>query len=299
MKIVKMRQEQKLGVVPAIYSSGYVEIAAPKGLSPFVDACWFYQPDFSGPKWDILIPEGVVDVIFNFGAPYYRQPVSGVTAQGVWIQHDVIIGQRTRLFSVRWPMCTRLFAVRIKAEAAQYLVSKPLTLLADQAHRLPGRSLNILAKQLHAMRFDDCANIADITFRHFSEMFAQSNQGDTRLIKALQAMRQRHGDIEVSRLCEEVGVNRRTLERLFADKIGVTPKFFAQTLRLHHFLCCYCPQASENLTASAIEARYYDQSHFIKEFKRFTGASPTVFFDAPPDIYQPLMVSLTGRLTRS
>jgi AraC-like DNA-binding protein len=58
--------------------------------------------------------------------------------------------------------------------------------------------------------------------------------------------------------------------------VGTSPKKFASIVRLKHVIHQYNPDHS--LTELAYEAGFYDQAHFIKEFKLFTGATPEKFF---------------------
>ena len=75
----------------------YWEILPPETLAGYIDACWFYKPDFREPKWDILVPEGVVDVIFNFGEPYYRHCLANNDPFNELIQGNVISAQTEEL----------------------------------------------------------------------------------------------------------------------------------------------------------------------------------------------------------
>lgn len=71
-------------------------------------------------------------------------------------------------------------------------------------------------------------------------------------------------------------VSQSTLERRFRSIIGTTPKKFASIVRFKQALSHYKPQAS--LTDLGYEAGFYDQAHFIREFKSFTGETPEQFF---------------------
>lgn len=79
----------------------------------------------------------------------------------------------------------------------------------------------------------------------------------------------------VSGVASELGLSERQLERRFLARVGVTPKRFA-TLRRFERVAARAKSAP-SLTAAALEAGYYDQSHFIREFRRFSGASPGEF----------------------
>jgi AraC-like DNA-binding protein len=82
--------------------------------------------------------------------------------------------------------------------------------------------------------------------------------------------------IHVAEVARLLGLSERQLERRFLERVGVTPKRFA-TLRRFERAVAFT-RTAPSLTAVALDAGYYDQSHFIREFRRFTGVSPGALF---------------------
>lgn len=70
---------------------------------------------------------------------------------------------------------------------------------------------------------------------------------------------------------------RRQLERKFRKQIGVSPKQLSKVIRMQTALKMLLSQKAETLTRIAYESEYYDQNHFIKDFKEFTGTTPKDF----------------------
>lgn len=75
----------------------------------------------------------------------------------------------------------------------------------------------------------------------------------------------------------DFGITKRRLEQRFKNEIGISPKHFLRTLRINAVIEKMKIKDSQTLTHLALENNYYDQSHFIKDFKQFTGLSPTHF----------------------
>lgn len=273
----------------------YWELTPPDSLAATIDACWFFQPDFPEPRWDILVPEGVVDVIFNFGDPYYRHCLANDDPHNEWIPGNIIVGQRTHLFTIRWPRRTRIAGIRLKAESAHCFVPGSMKNTANRTLPLAKTLLRDLDGITQNYDFGNSQKIADRCFERIEHTAGALPDPDSRLSFATRKIRASRGDIDMRALSDEVGISRRTLERWFESKVGVSPKFYARAVRLHYFLYLHRTRSSDTVLNSVYGAQFHDQSHFIREFKSFTGESPASFFESPPEIYEPLVKSLMAR----
>ncbi len=86
-------------------------------------------------------------------------------------------------------------------------------------------------------------------------------------------------DLSIQNLSQRLNISRKTLLRLFKKHLNCTPKTFATIVKFRKALNLY--QSKENkpqLTQFAYENEYYDQSDFIKHFKKVTGFNPKNFF---------------------
>lgn len=81
-----------------------------------------------------------------------------------------------------------------------------------------------------------------------------------------------HERSHVADVARSLGISERQLERRFLARVGVTPKRFAGLRRFEHAVTL--ARASSSLTEAALAAGYYDQSHFIREFRRYAGVTP-------------------------
>lgn len=86
------------------------------------------------------------------------------------------------------------------------------------------------------------------------------------------------GLISNSQLVKFTGYTERHIERLFMESIGMNPKTFANIIKLHSFLQQLKNKSNNtNLTEIAYQAGYADQSHLIREFKKHTGMTPSLY----------------------
>jgi AraC-like DNA-binding protein len=94
------------------------------------------------------------------------------------------------------------------------------------------------------------------------------------LDRTLDLMVQSHGMILVQELAAQSGYTRRYLDRLFKEHVGLSPKSLASILRFQECYQVWTQQRSPTFSRNNMSAYYYDQSHFIRDFKRFTGYTP-------------------------
>lgn len=80
-------------------------------------------------------------------------------------------------------------------------------------------------------------------------------------------------DHSVLEMADRMGYDQRHLMRLFQQYIGVTPKVLLNILRLHLCLTLLLDEHKTMMEAAGI-CGFYDQSHFIREIKRYTNISP-------------------------
>ncbi len=101
-------------------------------------------------------------------------------------------------------------------------------------------------------------------------------EDDALVTRAATLLASAHDEVGVRDVAIDLGLSERQLERRFLARIGITPKRFATLRRFERALGRV--SAASSLTAAALDAGYYDQSHFIRDFRRFTGASPSEYF---------------------
>ena len=93
---------------------------------------------------------------------------------------------------------------------------------------------------------------------------------------AIQALQKGQGSLRVAALAEALGVGQKRLERAFLAQVGLTPKGFASLVRFHRAV--NLKNSNVKSIEVAGELGYFDQAHFIQEFKSFSGKPPEAYF---------------------
>ena len=99
------------------------------------------------------------------------------------------------------------------------------------------------------------------------------------LDRALALIERHGGRIGGESLAREACVSLRQLQRQFLKCVGIGPKHYAKTVQLKHAFAALQSRDTWELQAIAQTAGYYDQAHFIRDFQRLIGSSPTAFLN--------------------
>ena len=87
----------------------------------------------------------------------------------------------------------------------------------------------------------------------------------------------------IENVASRYGITSRYLQKLFLQYTGLTPKLYTKINRFQNSLRLVT-QNNNSLTSIAYDCGYFDQSHFIREFKSFTGLTPSGYTSAGSSI---------------
>lgn len=84
----------------------------------------------------------------------------------------------------------------------------------------------------------------------------------------------------VNDLLQVTGLSRRYFSRVFREQVGLTPKLFQRVQRFQRITNACATRREIDWTMTALEAGYYDQAHFIHDFRTFSSVTPSEFLVA-------------------
>jgi AraC-like DNA-binding protein len=127
----------------------------------------------------------------------------------------------------------------------------------------------------HQLTTDQIQTIFDSYFIHLIENTTFDN--DSRLYNAIEKILLAFGVVNIEKDLD-TGISQRQLRRLFEFYIGDTAKTFAKVVRFQNILRAKPSSQSLRQNKLFFDTGYYDQAHFIKEFKNFYGVTPSKAF---------------------
>ena len=189
----------------------------------------------------------------------------------------VIGGIRKSARIVQYEKNTANFLVIFREAGAVAFFDLPLHELSDLSitagELLTASRVNNVEEKLAAAK-DNRQRIHAVEQFLFSLL--KQKQPDLLVQEAIRKIRLAGGNIMIKDLLTNLPVSRDPFEKRFRKITGTSPKQFAGIIRLRNLITNYSP--AQTLTSIAYSAGYFDQAHFIKDFRVFTGKTPHDFF---------------------
>jgi len=96
----------------------------------------------------------------------------------------------------------------------------------------------------------------------------------------VETVERERGLLRVEQLAARTGLEVRSLQRLFRQQVGVTPKWVLQRYRIHEALARIAAGEAVDFARLAADLGYADQAHFANRFKAFVGCTPSAYVRA-------------------
>ena len=246
------------------------------GLEDFVESVWLLEGPSHGHEWHRVFPNGSIDLVFGFGDRVLRQVASGHSVQ----PRAGVIGHMSRPLSLKPTGVWRTAGVRLRPEGAFAILNMDLSELSNACvplETLWGRSGKQVVEQL--LDVQDPKEALRLFQAFLLKRVATTRRPHPGTVRAVREILEYRGLVSVNHLARQVAWSERTLERRFAQEVGLSPKLLSQTARFHCLLACVSPERKEKWASLAWDCGYADQAHLAREVHRFAGSSPKRLFD--------------------
>jgi len=248
-------------------------------LAPFIKCFWTLDAAAeSEPEKQRIVPDGCMEMIFHYG-DYYQQYLEN--GEAIIQPKSFIFGQLSRPLTIAPTGKTGIFAIRFLPDGFLPFALLPLSTFENRAVPLCDLFASDGIKLEHAIvNASGTEERIEIATAFLSNRLINPIAIDLIIKSSLDLMSRAKGSLMVSDLSTQLSINRRSLERRFSSVIGMSPKQLARIIRLQRVLKSMVNEDFASLTTLAYQGDYYDQAHFIKDFKDFTGVSPGKFFNS-------------------
>lgn len=246
-------------------------------LSAFVKCYWTLDaPKEIKQEKQRIVPDGCLEMIFHYGDFFKQYYEDG---SFIFQPKCFVFGQINIPLDIEPTGETGIFAVRFHPEGFTQFAHLPINTMENRAVSLQeifgDDGIQLEKDVLIALRNEDRIKVIEtFLFKRLTnpESIDRIAKSSVELILLL------NGQLSIDELSEHLKINRRQLERKFSSVIGLSPKQLSKIIRLQSTLKMLANKQFTSLTSMAYDGNYYDQAHFIKDFKEFTGVSPKKFY---------------------
>ena len=256
----------------------YFKVLPPAAsLRRWVRYYWILKDDSRSPQIDeYLAPDGFEEIIFSYADGFRRNEICGTETQQHILRGSYIVGTKSCGVACSRIGQLAMIGVKLWPQVLHSFLRRPL-------HDLSGRPLHLgdmgapVLSELESRLFDADSEPAIKAILDQCLLRALCTDFDEMLSFSIRELFESRGTLGIDELIGRCGVHYRTLEKAFRERVGVPPKTLAKVLRFKHAFNSLSDKAAAG-RLGALECGYYDQAHFCKEFRFFTGRSPTGFF---------------------
>lgn len=244
-------------------------------LSPFIE-CYFIWESEDPIEHELVIespPNGFCSIVINYGSPYFLQnkkyekllvPQQFVSGQSIYCYKLFLNGTIGIAGIVFKPAALASFWGLDSFEFTEERIDLFKVVQQDYVKRY-------IEKIKRAETITDRVKLMEeFMFHHYKVSRPEPDYIDI----AANFIVEKNGMLHVYELLKDSCMSRRSFERKFFQKVGLSPKYYARIRRIGYLCNLVSGKKKVNWSDVLYEAEFYDQAHFIKDFEEFTGRTP-------------------------
>ena len=260
----------------------YRRISPPADLSRIIQCFWIVEDEPGAtplPQRQKIIPDGYTEVVCHFGDPYRIRLTRRWETQG----YVLVAGQIKRHFYLENKGKSAIFGIKLKPSVLSHVFGVDMSKFTDRVvdvRKVKGfKALAGLHETLAMLGTDKRCTTAAEFFRSQKGAMPQDHPVDA----AIDLIFNSHGTSSISEIASRTGFTERHIEQLFNRHVGLTPKFLARIVRFSRIFQLISDEQPD-WGDVVFQSGFYDQSHFIRNFKAFTGEEPSRYMFSRPDL---------------
>lgn len=242
-------------------------VIPPEPLSVYVDRIWGWTDEDELPD---ILPGTGCELFF------YDNPPSLISDKSK-LKLPKFHSGCTRYSGIKLSCDSKIsfIAVRFRSSALRHFVPMNISVLTDKI--FSGEELwdsDGVKFADEVFSYERIEDRVEAIQRNLLMLLSMYKKKDEWLDEFISGIYYSNGAFSLSDYCAESSLSLRQIERLHVSAVGVPPKYFHRTARFQRVLRSMLLSGSKSYLAAAYDSGYYDQSHFIRDFKYYTGKAP-------------------------
>jgi AraC-like DNA-binding protein len=247
-------------------------------LASYVDHFWFYEDLFPSHQREHVLPDGTFELIINLRDDA-RHTFDRYSGHRTLFRDAWFSGAHSRYIVIDALPGSSMIGVHFKPGGAAAVLGLPADELRDRVVELDaiwGAAAGELREQLLSARGPAAKfNILE----HALRTRVASHHGDTMQQRRVFWARDRFmagaDTLRIGDIADQLGVSHKHFIDEFRRHVGLTPKLFCRIRRFQDVLARVTRDTPVNWADIACACGYFDQAHFVHDFRAFSGLTPT------------------------
>ncbi len=252
----------------------------PFPLNQFIESFIYYRDYNPSHSVDRFLPDGNVNVVIDL-TDYPKYIYDNETLKEIQACRNVwFSGIRTNFITIPSGKESEMFIINFHKGSSYPFVQMPLSTLTDSV--VDGEL--VLTNEIMDLRgmIQEASTImgkflAVETF--LARKFAGRLEVNPFITYAVRKIIMAPSQASIQQISGKVGYSQKHLIKMFKDNVGLTPKGFLRVIRFQKAIQEIAKTKRANWTSVALESGYYDQAHFINDFRSFSGYTPGQYLD--------------------
>lgn len=259
-------------------------------LKPFIKHYYSFKSDLDIEFEDTVFPSGDMEVIFNLGNGIWEANVGDQFIKNPEIE---LWGQITKPLAIKSKGRHHMLGIKFFTHSLAYFFKDEIGVFNNQVSNL-GDIIGPSIKNLHTQLLEAPNLPSQIALlEHFllGKLIVNERKslGINKVAHILSSIKTNISISNINDIAAKHGITPRYLHQLLYQHTGLSPKSYDKINRFQRSLQ-FISKNDQPLTAIAYECGYFDQSHFIRDFKSFTGFTPSAYLANITPVNQLLQV---------
>lgn len=241
-------------------------------LAPYIRYYWLLKVNTVSAISETSIPVGCINLIFHRGSRMFSETTKELQPQ------SFIGGISTEFTELTSTGNVDMIVVVFQPFGAKAFFSLPMSEFFNNCisvNDIGDISLQELANRIQDIQ-DSKLSIELIEKYFIKQLHSFDHYNYKRVVAAIEAVNNQ-AQIDITTLSDTACLSYKQFTRIFTEHVGAKPKEFTRIIRFQRALYLLQTNPQISLTQLAFECGYYDQPHLIKEFKTFSGCTPSEF----------------------
>ncbi len=249
-----------------------------KALSPYIKRYWAIENVLDKGEVCVqrIIPTGLTELML-----YFTPRPKILTDNKDLSDNAALYGHQNSFYDMELTGNLSVFSIVFEPQGLMQFFNFPLTEICNRNISLKDISgqagQDLEEKMSEASTFPQRVTIVeaylfDLLKNNFDDFEFRRINHIAGLIK------QTYGNIHINQLASEACLSRKQFERIFAEHIGISPKQYLKIIRFQSAIFQKQRNNDLNMTELSYSSGYFDQSHFINDFKSLSGLTPKHYF---------------------